>query len=76
MLLTAGQGLWAIWQYRADAEARLLSEAGRTAAYEGASREGGREPVGDCRQAGNYRLEAVQAERNHAQDDSPSGANS
>lgn len=32
MLLTAGQGLWAIWQYRADAEARLLSEAGRTAA--------------------------------------------
>lgn len=32
MLLTAGQGLWAIWQYRADAEARLLSDAGRTAA--------------------------------------------
>ena len=32
MLLTAGQGLWAIWQYRADAEARLLSEAGPTAA--------------------------------------------
>ena len=32
MLLMAGQGLWAIWQYRTDAEARLLSEAGRAAA--------------------------------------------
>lgn len=32
MLLTAGQGLWAVWQYRTDAEARLLSEAGRAAA--------------------------------------------
>lgn len=32
MLLAAGQGLWAIWQYRADAEARLLGDAGRTAA--------------------------------------------